>query len=208
MVELRTRKREMRGSGTNHDEKLGLKRISCACQFTIPDRSGTSPDPAGNYTNPRSPQCNQASSTPDFSHSLVSSTSFSSSSPIILFLVHNSNIIVEYKVKSSRSISSCHDHQLTPSTASTQDCFSSLHSHDYELTHDCSFSFQRASLHERPTSASSPCELKCKVTLSHSHGCELRTWWIESQHPARRPSTGSKNSSKLARLLTPKFAPS
>jgi hypothetical protein len=82
MVELRTRKRDMRGDGGNHHEKLGLMRISCASQFTIPDTAGTSPDPAGNITDTRSSQSNQASRTPDFSYPLVSSISFSSSSPI------------------------------------------------------------------------------------------------------------------------------
>jgi hypothetical protein len=51
---------------------------------------------------------------------------------------------------------SIHRVQHTPSTASTQDCLSSLHSHDYELTPECNFSFRRASLHDRPPSASSP----------------------------------------------------
>jgi len=94
---------------------------------------------------------------------------------------------------------SIHRVQHTPSTASTEDCLSSLHSHDYELTPECSFSFRRTSLHDRPPSASSPWELKGKVTLSHSHGCELTNWWIESHHPVRRPSTASKYSSNLAR---------
>jgi len=120
MVDLRTRMREMRGDGGNYHEKLGLKRISCASQLTIPDTAGTSPDPACNYTDTRSSQPNQASHTPDFSYPLVSSTSFSSSSPISLFLVHNSNIITEHKVKLSLSISPCHDHELTPSTAYTE----------------------------------------------------------------------------------------
>jgi len=120
MVELRTRKREMRGDGGNHHEKLGLRRISCASQFTIPDTAGTSPDPACDFTDTRSSQPNQASRTPDFSYPLVFSTSFSSSSPISIFLVHNSTIIAEHKVKSSLSISPCHDHELTPSTAYTE----------------------------------------------------------------------------------------
>jgi hypothetical protein len=63
--------------------------------------------------------------------------------------------------------------QHTPSTAHTQDCLSSLHSHHHELTHECSFSFWRASLQDRPPPASSPCELKGNVTSSHSHWCEL-----------------------------------
>jgi len=160
-----------RGDLTNHPEKPGLKRISCASQFTIPDTAGTNPDPACNEIDPRSSQPNQASRTPGFSYPLVSSTSFSSSSPISLFLIHISTIIAEHKVKSSLSISPWHDHELTPSTAYTEysihrvqhtlstalkDCLSSLRSHDYELTPECSFSFRRASIHDRPPSASSP----------------------------------------------------
>jgi len=137
-----------RGDRTNHHEKLGLKRISCASQFTTPDMAGTSPDPACNNTDTRSSQPNQASCTPDLSYPLVSSTSFSSSSPISLFVIHISTIIAEHKVKSSLSISPWHDHELTPSTASTRNCLSSLHSHDYELTPEHCFSFRRASLHD------------------------------------------------------------
>jgi len=40
--------------------------------------------------------------------------------PISLFLVHNSTIIKEHKVKSSLSISLCHNHQFTPSSAHTE----------------------------------------------------------------------------------------
>ena len=104
-------------------------------------------------------------------------------------------------------ILSWHRVQHTPSTASTQDCLSSLHSHDYELTPECSFSLWRTSLHDRPPSASSPSELKGKVTLSHSHGCELTIWWIESQHRARRPSTASKYSSNLTWSWPPSASP-
>ena len=93
--------------------------------------------------------------------------------------------------------------QHTPNTAYTQDCLSSLHFHDFELTPECSFSFRHASLQDPLPSASSPWELKGKVTLSHSHGCELTNWWKESQHPAWRPSTASQYSSKLARLRPP-----
>jgi len=67
MVQLSTRKREIRGDGGNHHEKLGLQRILCASQLTIPDTAGTSPDPAGNNTDTRSSKPNQASRTPDFS---------------------------------------------------------------------------------------------------------------------------------------------
>jgi len=120
MVDLRTRQRDVRGDGENHHEELGLERVLCASQFTIPNTAGTSPDPACNFTDTRAYQPNQASRTPDFSYLLVSSTLFSSSSPISLFLVHNSTIIAEHKVKSSLSISLCHDHELTLSTASTE----------------------------------------------------------------------------------------
>ena len=105
---------------TNNREKLGLLSISCSSQFTIPDTAGTCPDPAWNHTEARSSQPKQASLSPDYSYPLVSSTSFSSPSPIALFVVLNSTIIAEHKVKSSLSISLCHDHELTMSTAYTE----------------------------------------------------------------------------------------
>jgi hypothetical protein len=73
MVELWTRKREMRGKGGNHHEKLGLKIISCASQFTIPDTAGTSLDPACNCNDSMSSQPNSVSYTRDVSYPLVSS---------------------------------------------------------------------------------------------------------------------------------------
>jgi len=121
MVELRTRKREMRGYEGNHHEKLGLKRISCASKLTMPDTGGKSPDRWWNYTDTRSSQPNQESRTRDFTYPVVFSISFSSSS-ISLFHVHNSTIIREHKVKSSLSISPCHDHDLTPCKAYTEHC--------------------------------------------------------------------------------------
>jgi hypothetical protein len=109
----------MRGYEGNHHEKLGLKRIWCASQLTIPDTAGKSPDKVCNFTDTRSSQPSQASRTRDFSYPLVFSISFPSS-PICLFLVHKSTIIAEHKVKSSLSISPCHDHELTPSKAYTK----------------------------------------------------------------------------------------
>jgi len=100
-------------------------------------------------------------------------------------------------------IMSWHRVQHSPSTASTQDCLSSFHSDDYELTPECRFCFWCALLHDRPPSASSPWELKNTVTLSHSHLCESTNWGMESQHPARRPLTGSKYLSKLTWLRRP-----
>ena len=120
MVEIRTTQREMRVYGGNHHEKLGLERISSVSQSTIPKTAGMSPDPACIYTDLRTSKPNQASQTPDFSYSLVSSTSFWSSAPISLFVVHNSTIIVEHKVTSFLSISPCHDHELSPSTPYTE----------------------------------------------------------------------------------------
>jgi len=161
----------MRGDGASHHEKLGLKRISCASQLTIPDTAGTSPDLGCIINDTRSSQPNHVSRTPDFTYRLVSSTSSSSSSHISLILVHNSTIIAENKVKSSLSISPCHNQVLTlstpyteysihhvqhtRSTSSTQESLSSLHSHDYELTPEFTFSFLHPSLHNRPLSASS-----------------------------------------------------
>jgi len=116
MVELKTRIRKQRVYWGYHHEKLRLKRISCASQCTIPDTAGTTPNMGCNYTDTRSSEPNQACRTPDFSYPLVSSTSFSFSSPISLFLVHNSTIIAEPKVEASLSISLCHDHELTVST--------------------------------------------------------------------------------------------
>jgi len=67
MVEMSSRKREIRGDWGNHHEELGLERISRASQLTISDMAGTSPDPAGNITDTGSSKPNQASCTLDFS---------------------------------------------------------------------------------------------------------------------------------------------
>jgi hypothetical protein len=66
MVELSTRKREIRGDGGNHHEKLGLEQIACASQLTIHDTAGRIPDPAGKITDTGSSKPNQASRTADF----------------------------------------------------------------------------------------------------------------------------------------------
>ena len=81
------KERDERRWATHHEE-LGWKRLSCESQFTIPNKAGTSSDLACNNTDMRSFQPHQASRTPDFSYSLLSSKSFSSSSPISLFLIH------------------------------------------------------------------------------------------------------------------------
>jgi len=105
-----------------------------------------------------------------------------------------------------------HRVQYTLSTACTQDCLSSLHFKNYKLTAECSCTFQFASLQDRPPPASSQWQRNGKVTWSHSHGCELTNWWIEShQYPVllsihhfkvfqSRSMIASKYISKLARL--------
>ena len=65
MVELSTRKREIRGDGENYHEKLGLERISCASRLTIREMARMSPDPASNNTDTRSSKPNQVSSKPN-----------------------------------------------------------------------------------------------------------------------------------------------
>jgi len=160
----------------NHPEKQGLRRISSASEFTVSDVAGTHPDLAYTNTNTRSFQMNKANHTPAFAYLHVSSTLFPSSSPLSLFPVHNSTIIAEHKVRSSFSISPCHVNQLTPSTsicgvqhslstAYTLDSLSSFHSHEYELTPECSGSFWCASLHDWLPSATMPWELKGEVTF-------------------------------------------
>jgi len=186
----------------NHDEKPGLYRILCGSQFTFPDMAGTSPNPLGNYTDTRSSKPNQACHTPDFAYPLISSILFPSSSStslscpqlhhhynntksshpaLSLHIMINSSHLVQHTLSTAYTEYSIH---WVPSTASTQDCFSSLHYHRYELTPECSLTFRPASLHDRPPSASSPWWLKGEVTFLHSPGCELTNWWIESHVPS------------------------
>ena len=100
-----------------------------------------------------------------------------------------------------------HQVQPTLSAAYTEDCLSSLYSHKFKLATECSFSFQRTSLHNQPLSASSSWELKVELTLSHSHCCEETNWWIESQHPACHPSIASKYTFNPARWQPPSISP-
>jgi len=120
MVELRTRKREMRADGGNHYEKLGLERILCARQPTIPDTAGTCPDLVCNFTDMRSSQPNQAGCTPDFSYPLLSSTLFSTSSLSLSFLSTTLPSLQNTKLSHSSLSLQCHDHELTLSTACTE----------------------------------------------------------------------------------------
>ena len=120
MVELRRRKREMSGEGVKHHAEQGLERISYTSQFTISDAADMSPYAASTITHTWSSQHNHASHGPDFSCPLVSSTSCSSSSPNSLDIIRNSTINAEHKVKSSLSITLCHDHEWTRSTEYTE----------------------------------------------------------------------------------------
>ena len=108
--------------------------------------------------------------------------------PLSHFLLHNSTIITEYIVKSFLCILPCQGHELTPNAAytecrtkysihwveaCTQQWLWSLHSHNCVMTLECTISFWLASLLDGPPPASPLWELKAKVNLSHSHGCEL-----------------------------------
>jgi len=84
MVEFRTRKREISGDWGHHYEKLGLKRILCASQFSIPDMAGRSSNLPGKITDLKLSKPNQASFTPYVLYALISSILFLSSSPIPL----------------------------------------------------------------------------------------------------------------------------
>jgi len=209
MVELSTRKWEI---GGNHYEKLGLKEFpvrvnwpSLIRQERVPIRRELTP--RRGLPNPIRqvvPLISHIRSYPPYHSDLhPPSLSFSSTTQPSSQNTKLSHPSLSLHVV----IMSWHRVQHTPSTASTQDCLSSLHSHDYELTPQCSFSFRRTSLYDRLPSASSPCELKSKVTLSHSHGCKLTNWWIEFHYPVRRPSTASKYTSNLARSRPPSASP-
>ena len=109
----------------------------------------------------------------------------------------------EHKVKSSLSISHCHHHDVTlsaayteysirrvkhtPSPAYTQDFLLSVHSQKFKLTHDCRSSFRHTSLLIESHQPVLHKSIKGKVTLSHSHSCELTNWWIESWCAVHRP---------------------
>jgi len=189
MVELSTRKREIRGDGGKLHEKLGLRkcrvrviRPSPIRQVRVPIRSVISP--IRGLPNPSRqvmPLTSQSRSYPSYhSHLLPPSLSFSSTT------LPSSQ---QHKVKSSLSISPCHDHELTLSaaytecsihrvphelsTAYTSDGQSSHYSLDVESTPECRFSFRRTSL---PIDRHQPVVDKSfngKVTSSHSHGFKL-----------------------------------
>jgi len=207
MVELSTRKREIRGDGGNQHERLGLRECCVRVNLPSPTRQvrvqiRRELTPIRGLPNPMRqvvPLISHIRSYPPYhSHLHPPSLSFSSTTQ-----PSSQNTKLSHPSLSLHDmIMSWHQVQHPPSTASTQDFLSSLYSH-YELTPECSFSFRRASLHDRPPSASSPWELKSQVTLSHSHGCELTNWWMESLHPARHRSIASKYLPNPARSRPP-----
>jgi len=86
------------------------------------------------------------------------------------------------------------------------DWLSSLHSHDFELNPECSFTFRRTIL---PINRHQPVlhnSFKGGVTSSQSHGFELTNQRIESHHLARLPSTASRSTtSKYSSNLAPSY---
>jgi len=157
MVELWTRRREMRRDGANHHEKLGLREFCVQVNLPFPIwqvwvQIRHVITPIRGFPNPIRqvvPLISHIRSEPPHSsHLHTPSLSFSS-----------------ITLPSSQNTKSCHPSlslhvmilswhrvQHTPNTASIQDSLSSIHSHDYKLTPECVFSFQHASLHDRPPS--------------------------------------------------------
>jgi len=188
----------------NYDEKLGLRELRMRVNLASPILQARVPirgviSPIRDLSNPMMqlvPLISHIRSyPPDWSHLHPPSLSFSSTTLLSLQNIKSGHLSVSLH----GMIVSWHRLQCTPSAASTQDCLSSLHSRDYELTPECGFSFWRAFLHNRPPLASSPQVLQGNGTLSQSHSWESTNWWMESQHPVHRPSTASEYSSNLTR---------
>jgi len=106
-----------------------------------------------------------------------------------VFLVHNSTIIAELKIKSSLTTPIYNDTEKMASTvyadysihwvqhtmgrASTHDCLAPLHLHDEALTPECTVSFQFPSLDYWLPAPHSAIVSQGKVMLGYSHGCKL-----------------------------------
>jgi hypothetical protein len=120
MVELCTRKREMGdGNETDMDDTSGPEKSGVWLTWLGLEVPGSAFLPAGSGLVPAiSGMVNL------LAHKILVSSSFSwwfPSSPLIsVFLVLNSTITYEHEVKSALSISPCHNHELTPSTAYTK----------------------------------------------------------------------------------------
>jgi len=123
------KEREVRGKSS---WETGTKENFVCESIDHPRTGGMNPDSARSYSNTRSSQSSQACRIHDLSCTLVSSTWFSSSSLISLFLVHNSTIIAEYNVKSSSLslnviIMSWHQVQHIQSTVYTENSIHWIH---------------------------------------------------------------------------------
>jgi len=66
----------MRVDGTKQPKMLGLDRIPCVSEFTIPDRAGKCPDPAFNYIDALCSKLNEACRSSDVSYLDISSIWF------------------------------------------------------------------------------------------------------------------------------------
>jgi len=119
---------------------------------------------------------------------------------------------------SSLSISPCQDHGLKPSTAYTEYSIQWVQHTPMIVWLPFILMITNWPLNVASASGvcpytiyrhqpSSPWELRGKVTLSHSHSCELTNWWIVSQHPARHLWTATKYSCNLARWQPPSASP-
>jgi len=180
MVELRMRKIEMRGEGgrdiimrdcdfrefcvrVNLKFRIWQVRVPIRCVITL-IRGFPS------QTRQVEPLiCDMYSHSPRHSHLHPPSLSFSSTTQPSL----QNTMLCHPFVSLHALITSWHWVQYTQSSASPQDCMCSLHAHNYELTPECSFSFQHSFLHDWPRSASCSGKFKGIITLSHSLGCKL-----------------------------------
>jgi len=118
-------------------------------------------------------------------------------SPSLFSLIHNSTIIAEYNVKSSLSISPCHDHELIPSTAYTE---YSIH----RVQHTPSTAYTEYSIHRVQHTPSTAYTEYSIHRVQHTQSTSIH-------HVQPTPSTVSTQSS-LSSLrfhddgLTPKFS--
>jgi len=174
MVEVRMRKREMRGDGGKYHVKLGLRRISYASQYIIPHMAGTSPDLGCNYTNGSDSQPKQESHTADISYLLVSSILFSFSSPSHSFLSITLSSLPNTKLSHPSlslhaTIMCCQWVQHTPSSAYTE--YS-----EHWVQHTPCIAYTKSSrnwVHHTASTAST----QLWFSSRYSHDYELTTEW-------------------------------
>jgi len=197
MVELSTRKREIREDGGNHHEKLELREFHVRVNWPSPIRQvrllirwGITPIRGLLYTIRQvvSLIYHSHSYLPYRSHLHPPSLSLSSTT------LPSSQ---EHNVKSSFSISPFHHHELTLSAAYTeyrihQGLAVASSFSPFRVDPKCTFSFWHTSLQidrHQPVLHKS---FKDKVTMSHSHGCELTNWWIESRQAVHQPPPSTR----------------